>query len=60
MVPLTTNIPFMNALIWDQEVGRRWSEVGLLNWLKLTFNKIFTPELWSKLWNGERISPRSN
>jgi hypothetical protein len=43
----------MNAFIWDQDVGRRWSEVGLLNWLKLTFDKILTPELWSKLWNGE-------
>lgn len=37
-----------------KRVGRRWSEAGLLNWLKVTFYKIFKPELWTSLWNTER------
>jgi hypothetical protein len=35
-----------------KRVGRRWSEQGLLNWLKVTFYKIFKPELWSTLWDN--------
>jgi len=29
-----------------------------LNWLKVTFYKIFKPELWTTLWNGERDFPK--
>jgi hypothetical protein len=36
------------------------SKAGLLNWPKMTFYDFFRPELWTKLWNSERMSPRSN
>lgn len=35
--------------IWS--VGKRWSDKGLLNWLQVTLNKIFHPEMWQKLWS---------
>jgi hypothetical protein len=33
-----------------KRIGRRWSDKGLLNWLKIVFYKIFKPELWSLQW----------
>lgn len=57
VIPLTTNAiesAFSRVNNRIKRVGRRWSEQGLLNWLKVTFYKIFKPELWSTLWNGEK------
>ena len=57
VMPLTTNAiesAFSQVNNRIKRVGRRWSEQGLLNWLKVTFYKIFKPELWTKLWNSER------
>lgn len=61
VIPLTTNAienAFSRVNNRIKRVGRRWSEVGLLNWLKVTFYKIFKPELWGKLWNSEPDYPR--
>jgi hypothetical protein len=55
VIPLTTNAienAFSQVNNRIKRVGRRWSEGGLLNWLKVTFYKIFKPELWTKLWNS--------
>ena len=60
VIPLTTNAiesAFSQVNNRIKRVGRRWSEQGLLNWLKVTFYKIFKPELWTKLWNSERDIP---
>ncbi|RMG74727.1 MAG: hypothetical protein D6710_01210 [Nitrospirae bacterium] len=35
--------------IWA--VGKRWSETGLMNWLKVVVKKIFFPDTWNKLWD---------
>jgi hypothetical protein len=56
VIPLTTNAienAFSQVNNRIKRVGRRWSEAGLLNWLKVTFYKIFKPQLWTKLWNSE-------
>ena len=61
VIPLTTNAienAFSRVNNRIKRVGRRWSEAGLLNWLKVTFYKIFKPELWTKLWNSERDFPK--
>jgi hypothetical protein len=61
VIPLTTNAienAFSRVNNRIKRVGRRWSETGLLNWLKVTFYKIFKPELWSTLWNSEREIPK--
>ena len=61
VMPLTTNAiesAFSQVNNRIKRVGRRWSEAGLLNWLKVTFYKIFKPELWTKLWNSERDFPK--
>src|ERR671924_423168 len=61
VIPLTTNAienAFSQVSNRIKRVGRRWSETGLLNWLKVTFYKIFKPELWTTLWNGERDIPK--
>jgi hypothetical protein len=61
VIPLTTNAienAFSRVSNRIKKVGRRWSEAGLLNWLKVTFYKIFKPELWTKLWNNERDIPK--
>jgi hypothetical protein len=61
VMPLTTNAiesAFSQVNNRIKRVGRRWSEQGLLNWLKVTFYKIFKPELWTKLWNSERDFPK--
>lgn len=57
LIPFTTNAienAFSRVNNRIKRVGRRWSERGLLNWLKVTFYKIFKPELWPTLWNTER------
>lgn len=57
LIPFTTNAienAFSRVNNRIKRVGRRWSEKGLLNWLKVTFYKIFKPELWTTLWNTER------
>jgi hypothetical protein len=57
VIPLTTNAienAFSQVNNRIKRVGRRWSEAGLLNWLKVTFYKIFKPELWTKLWSSEK------
>lgn len=52
-IPLNTNA-IENAFsqvknrIWT--VGKRWSEQGLMNWLKVMMKKTFFPETWDKLW----------
>ena len=55
VIPLTTNAiesAFSQVNNRIKRVGRRWSEQSLLNWLKVTFYKIFKPELWSTLWDN--------
>jgi hypothetical protein len=52
-IPLTTNAiesAFSQVCNRIKKVGRRWSEHGLLNWLKITFYKIFKPETWNLVW----------
>jgi hypothetical protein len=34
-----------------KNVGKRWSDQGLLAWLMLAFRKIYKPELWNELWD---------
>ena len=34
--------------IWA--VGKRWSESGLMNWLKVVVHKVFYPDSWDRLW----------
>ena len=61
VMPLTTNAiesAFSQVNNRIKRVGKRWSEAGLLNWLKVTFYKIFKPELWTTLWNSERDIPK--
>jgi hypothetical protein len=52
-VPSTTNIAesgFSRVVNRIKRVGRRWSERGLLNWLRIAFRKIFQPDQWTALW----------
>lgn len=52
-LPLTTNAiesAFSRAVNRIKRIGRRWSEAGLLNWLRIAFRKIFEPKLWESLW----------
>ena len=56
LIPFTTNAienAFSRVSNRIKRVGRRWSEAGLLNWLKMTFYKIFKPELWGQLWQND-------
>lgn len=53
-IPLNTNViesafSQVKNRIWS--VGKRWSDKGLLNWLQITMNKIFHPEMWKELWS---------
>jgi hypothetical protein len=53
-IPLSTNaveshFSQIKNRIWS--VGKRWSDRGLLNWLKVAKNKIFAPEMWDKIWD---------
>jgi hypothetical protein len=53
VIPLTTNnieSAFSQVCNRIKRVGRRWSEKGLLNWLKISFYKIFKPDQWNLLW----------
>jgi len=53
-IPLTTNAiesAFSRVTNRIKGIGKRWSDHGLLNWLMLSFRKIFKPKLWSKLWS---------
>jgi len=52
-IPLTTNaiesaFSQVKNRIWA--VGRRWSESGLMNWLKVVVHKVFYPDSWNRLW----------
>jgi hypothetical protein len=52
-IPLNTNAiesAFSQVNNRIKYIGRRWSDKGLLNWLKVVFYKIFKPELWSLNW----------
>lgn len=53
-IPLTTNaiesgFSQVKNRLWS--IGKRWTEKGVLNWLRVSLQKIFKPELWEKLWN---------
>ena len=53
-IPLNTNaiesaFSQVKNRIWA--VGKRWSEPGLMNWLKVVVKKIFFPHSWNKLWD---------
>ena len=53
-LPLSTNIieaAFSRLVNRIKHIGRRWSERGLVNWLRLALRKIFYPELWQELWS---------
>jgi hypothetical protein len=57
ILPLTTNAlesAFSQVNNRIKRVGRRWSEQGLLNWLKLTFYKVFQSDLWNQIWNHRK------
>lgn len=57
VIPLNTNAiesAFSQVCNRIKKVGKRWSENGLLNWLKITFYKIFRPELWSNIWSEDK------
>jgi len=41
---------YFSRIFQVKAVGRRWSKQGLLNWLKVSMNKIFHPEMWFDLW----------
>jgi len=52
-LPLTTNAiesTFSRITNRIKFIGKRWSEKGLLRWLRLAVNKIFFPDAWDKLW----------
>ncbi len=54
MIPIDTNaiesdFSRVKNRIWS--VGKRWSDKGLLNWLQVTLNKSFHPEMWQQLWS---------
>lgn len=56
-IPLNTNViesAFSRVNNRIKHIGRRWSDKGLLNWLKVVFYKIFKPELWSLQWVDNR------
>ena len=57
ILPLTTNAlesAFSQVKNRIKRVGRHWSEQGLLNWLKLTFYKVFQSNLWNQIWNHRK------
>ena len=57
VIPLNTNAiesAFSQVCNRIKRVGRRWSEQGLLHWLKVTFYKIFKSDLWDLQWPGNR------
>jgi hypothetical protein len=57
-IPLTTNAvesAFSQVCNRIKRIGRRWSERGLINWLKITFYKIFKPNFWNVVWNNTQL-----
>ena len=64
VIPLTTNAiesAFSQVCNRIKRVGRRWSEHGLLNWLKITFYKIFKPDQWNLIWfDNKPLLPKIN
>jgi len=53
-IPLNTNaiesaFSQVKNRIWA--IGKRWSEKGLMNWMKVVVKKIFFPNSWNKLWS---------
>ena len=57
VIPLNTNAiesAFSQVCNRIKRVGRRWSEQGLLHWLKTAFYKIFKSNLWDLQWLGNR------
>ena len=57
VIPINTNAiesAFSQVCNRIKRVGRRWSEQGLLRWLKTAFYKIFKPDLWDLQWLGNR------
>ena len=56
-IPLNTNAiesAFSQVCNRIKRIGRRWSEQGLLHWLKVAFYKIFKSDLWDLQWLGNR------
>ncbi len=52
-IPLTTNAiesAFSQVKNRIRAVGKRWSESGLMNWLKVVVHKVFYPDSWDRLW----------
>ena len=52
-IPLNTNAiesasSQVKNRIWN--IGKRWSEVRLMNWLKVVVKKVFFPASWNQLW----------
>lgn len=55
VIPLNTNAiesAFSRVVNRIKKVGKRWSEKGLLNWLKIALHKVFKPESWSQVWSN--------
>jgi hypothetical protein len=53
-IPTTTNViesAFSRVTNRIKQIGKRWGDQGLLNWLMLALRKIFKPKLWAKLWS---------
>lgn len=53
-IPLTTNalesgFSQVKNRLWS--IGKRWTEKGVLNWLRISLQKIFKPQLWEELWD---------
>lgn len=54
-IPLTTNAAesaFSLVTNRIKNIGKRWGEEGLLNWLKVAIKKIFYPDTWVTLWKN--------
>jgi hypothetical protein len=52
-IPFTSNIienHFSQIKNRIKRIGRRWSDSGLIKWLMVVIQKIFTPENWDSLW----------
>jgi len=62
VIPLNTNTidsAFSQVVNRIKKVGKRWSEKGLLNWLKIALHKVFKPESWSQVWsNALSLEPK--
>ena len=53
-LPLNINViesAFSRIANRIKNVGKRWSDQGLLAWLMLSLRKVFKPELWAELWD---------